>query len=226
MYDVVTISSIKPEEVSVELNISLEHVKSYLSNYDLYKKYPIRDLTYEEIEFVKAIRQVKEMSDNDIKRILDENHLTLDDLAKDQLAVERVLSGFMNDSSYKITRKYQHFLIEPALLYRNLEAPLTKPLDMGNVLTLLSNMAVGLSDQLIGVKDEVKLKALSKIADIYTASKVLSLNTNEVITSEDLTDLSPKDLTRLINHVKTSKVEESKVEVNITQNPQELYLFD
>lgn len=230
MYNVVTINTIKPEEVSQELSLPLDHVKAYLFNYDIYKKYPIRDLTFQEIEFVKAIKDIKTMTESEIRNILDEYGISLEDLKEDQLLMEKKISRFLNEDEYTLTRKYQHFILEPAIVYGNIEAPITRPLDMGNIVTLLSNVALGLTTQGHAIDPKVQIAALSKIADIYTASKVLSLNTGDVITSDDLNDLSPKELTKLIDHVKTNKSLQDE-EVIATKKPQvetlkEFILFD
>ncbi len=219
MYDVVTISTIKIEDVINDLELPLDHVKTYIYNYDVYKKYPIRDLTFQEIEFVNAIKQVKLMSEIEIRNILDEYELKVADLKKDQLLLERKISRFINEKEYQLTRKYQHFILEPAILHGNFEAPITRPLDMGNIVTLLSNIALGLTTQGQVLDPKIQISALSKIADIYTTSKVLSLSTGEIISSEDLTDLSPKELTRLINHVKSNNKESTEKPNEETKEP-------
>lgn len=209
MYNVVTINTIKYEEVSKDLNLSLDHVKSYFSNYDIYKKYPIRDLTFQEQELISAIKKVKMMSDNEVMSVLEEYEIKMEDLGKDQLLMERKISRYNNEIEYSISRKYQHFILEPAILYGNFEAPITRALDMENIVTLLSNIALGITTQGIVTDPKVQIAALSKIADIYATSKVLSMNSSDIISSEDLNDLSPKELTKLINHVKKNKIIDS-----------------
>lgn len=213
MYEVVTIETIKPDLVSKELNISIDHVKNYISNYDIYKKYPIRDLTFQEQEFIRAIRKVKTMSDNEIMSLLEKFQIKVSDLHGDQLYLEKKISNFNDESQYAITRKYQHFILEPAILYNNFEAPITRAFDMENIVVLLSNIAMGITSQGHPLDPKVQIAALSKIADIYTTSKVLTMNTEDAITSEDLNDLSPKELTKLINHVKTNKKSEEPEKV-------------
>lgn len=213
MYEVVTIETIKPDLVSKELNISIDHVKNYISNYDIYKKYPIRDLTFQEQEFIRAIRKVKTMSDNEIMSLLEKFQIKVSDLHSDQLYLEKKISNFNDESQYAITRKYQHFILEPAILYSNFEAPITRAFDMENIVVLLSNIAMGITTQGHPLDPKVQIAALSKIADIYTTSKVLTMNTEDAITSEDLNDLSPKELTKLINHVKTNKKSEEPEKV-------------
>lgn len=228
MYEIVTLGTIKIEEVARDLTLPLEHVKSYFSKYDLYKKYPIRDLTFQEEQFVDAIKDVKLMGEQELKTIIDEYEINLKDLEKDQLLIEKKLSKFTDEEAYKITRKYQHFILEPAIIYGNKEAPLTRPLDMESVITMLSNIAMGLTTQKIELDPKVKVSALAKIADIYTASKALSIGNPDVITNEDLNELSPKELTKLIAHVKTKTSKEEVVETKKekVETPTEHILFD
>lgn len=204
MYNVITTSSVDINEVSIDLNLPLGHVKEYFSNYELYKKYPIRDLTFEEEQLVRAIKDVKVMTDHQLKAIIEENNIDLKELENDQLLIERKLARYEDNDKYSLTRKYQHFILEPAVLYNNFSAPVTKPLDMNDVMVLLSNIALGLSNQQEETDSKVKITALSKIADIYTSAKMLD-TASKTITAEDLADLSPKQLSKIIDFVKVNK---------------------
>lgn len=204
MYNVINITSIDINEVSADLNLPLGHVKEYFSNYELYKKFPIRDLTFEEEQLVRAIKDVKVMTDHQLKAIIEENNINITELESDQLLIERKLARYENNDKYILTRKYQHFILEPAVLHNNFSAPVTKPLDMNDVMVLLSNIALGLSNQQEETDSKVKITALSKIADIYTSAKMLD-TTTKTITAEDLAELSPKQLSKIIDFVKVNK---------------------
>ena len=205
MYSIVTAETVKIEEISKDLNLPVDHVKTYFSNYDVYKKFPIRDLTFQEQELISAIRKIKTMEESELIKLLEEHNITIKDLEKDQLLMERRLARYNDDYSYSLTRKYQHFILEPAILHGNVEAPLTRPLDMENIVTMLSNIAMGLTTQGYPIDPKVQISALSKIADIYTTSKVLTMNSKGLVNAGDLRELSPKELTRLIKHIQTNK---------------------
>jgi hypothetical protein len=204
MYDVVTIGNLDYEKVSVDLNLPITHVREYFLNYDLYKKYPIRDLTFEEEQLVRAIKDVKIMTDLQLKTIIEDNDINIKELEKDQLLIERKLARYDDQNKYALTRKYQHFILEPAVLFNNFSAPITKPLDMNDVMVLLSNIALGLSNQQEDTDSKVKITALSKIADIYTSAKMIEIS-KKSIDPEDLIDLSPKQLSKIIDFVKINK---------------------
>lgn len=204
MYDVVDTSSLNYEEVSFDLNLPLKHVKEYFLNYDLYKKYPIRDLTFEEEQLVRAIKDVKIMTDLQLKTIIEDNNIDVKDLEMDQLLIEKKLARYDDQNKYLLTRKYQHFILEPAVLFNNFSAPITKPLDMNDVMVLLSNIALGLSNQQEDTDSKIKISALSKIADIYTSAKMIEISSKS-IEPEDLIDLSPKQLSKIIDFVKVNK---------------------
>lgn len=204
MYDVVDTSSLNYEEVSFDLNLPLKHVKEYFLNYDLYKKYPIRDLTFEEEQLVRAIKDVKIMTDLQLKTIIEDNNIDVKDLEMDQLLIEKKLARYDDQNKYLLTRKYQHFILEPAVLFNNFSAPITKPLDMNDVMVLLSNIALGLSNQQDDTDPKIKISALSKIADIYTSAKMIEISSKS-IEPEDLIDLSPKQLSKIIDFVKVNK---------------------
>lgn len=204
MYDVVDTSSLNYEEVSFDLNLPLKHVKEYFLNYDLYKKYPIRDLTFEEEQLVRAIKDVKIMTDLQLKTIIEDNNIDVKDLEMDQLLIEKKLARYDDQNKYLLTRKYQHFILEPAVLFNNFSAPITKPLDMNDVMVLLSNIALGLSNQQEDTDPKIKISALSKIADIYTSAKMIEISSKS-IEPEDLIDLSPKQLSKIIDFVKVNK---------------------
>jgi hypothetical protein len=215
MYQAMLLDSIQYEEVSKDLNLPIDHVKQYFFNYAIYKNFPIRDLTFEEDNLVKAIQQVKIMSDAQLKYAIQEHSIDLNDLSKDQLLIERKISRYDNEERYAITRKYQKFILEPAVLYGNNEAPLTKPLTMNDVMLLLSHIAMGVSKKNEDIDSRTRIAALSKIADIYATSKMLS-NQNQAIDANDLVNLSPTELTKIIDFIKTNQSipiqEEKKVE--------------
>lgn len=205
MYEVVTLGTIKINEVSKELNIPIEHIKVYFDNYDLYKKFPLRDLTFQEIELISAIKKVKLLPEEEVIKLINQYDIDPKQLHEDQLLLERKMSRFTDDYSYSLLRKYQHFILEPAILHGNYEAPLTRPLGLENIITLLSNVAMGLTSQGNPLDPKTQISALGKIADIYTANKLINMNPNEVLTPDIIADLSPKELTKLIQFVKTNK---------------------
>lgn len=219
MYNVITTSSVDVNEVSTDLNLPLGHCKEYFANYEIYKKYPIRDLTFEEEQLVQAIKDVKVMTDHQLKAIIEENNIDLKELENDQLLIERKLSKYEDDEKYNLTRKYQHFILEPAIVHNNFSAPATKPLDMNDVMVILSNIALGLSNQQEETDSKVKISALSKIADIYTSAKMLD-TTSKTITAEDMKDLSPKQLSKIIDFVKENK-DVTKVPLRLKEEEEE-----
>jgi hypothetical protein len=204
MYHAMTLDLIKHDEMAKDLNLPIEHISQYFSNYTLYKNFPIRDLTFEEENLVKAIQQVKIMTDAQLKYAIQEYSIDLNLLKDDQLLIERKISKYDNEERYLITRKYQKFILEPAVLYGNTEAPLTKSLSMNDVMLLLSHIAMGVSKNKEEIDARTRIAALSKIADIYATSKMLQ-NQSQDIDPTMLTNLSPTELTKIIDFIKTNQ---------------------
>lgn len=200
MYDVVTLQTIDYTTMSSELQLPIEHIRVYFSNYALYKNFPIRTLTFEEENLVKAIKQIKLMTDAQLRNLIEEYEIDLTEISKDNLLIERKVARYEDEERYIITRKYQHFILEPAVLYGNVEAPLTKPLTLNEIVVLMSNMAIGLSKNNEAIDPKVRLSALSKIADIYATSKILE-NSNQSIDEEVIEDMSPAQLNELIKMI-------------------------
>jgi len=215
MYDVVSIDTLKFDVVANELNLPIDHVKAYFSNFGLYKCYPIRDLTFEEDSLVKAINEVKIMTDIQLKEIIANNNIDIQGLADDQLLIERAMANYTNEERYMITRKYQRFILEPAVLYSNTDAPLTKPLTMDDIVVQLSNIAIGNSKHKEIIDARTRIAALSKISDIYTTTKMLIQN-DQSVEQSDLVDIGPEELTRLIDFIQENhKLPEVVVEEKI-----------
>lgn len=203
MYDVVAYNAINYEDASRDLNLNLDHVRSYFMNYDLYKTYPIRDLTFEEEKLVKAISQVKIMSDSQLTHIINEYNIKIEDMVHDPLLIERKIARYDDEVAYSITRKYQHFILEPAVLYGNIEAPLTRPLSMDEILISLSNIGVGKSRKGEPIDARTRISALTKVADIYISTKILTQKSGG-IDDNVKEDLSPEELTNLIDFIKSN----------------------
>ena len=209
MYDVITLETLETvdyEDIAKELKLQVDHVKSYFINYPLYKNFPIKDLTYDEINLVKAINKVKLMTDVQLKTIIIDNQIDISKIHDDQLLIEKHVANYHDEEKYKITRKYQHFVLEPAILHGNFDAPITKPLSMEDILIQMSNIAIGVSGKGEIIDAKTKISAMSKISDIYIAHKMLSQG-KEPIDEDIYEDMSPSDITKLIDYMKKNNNE-------------------
>lgn len=196
-----TVNDINHEEVSRDLDLPITHVKAYFDNYALYKSFPIRTLTFDEENLAKAIKSVSIMTNVQIKSIIDDKNINIADLKKDPLLVERSIANYVDEERYNITVKYLKFILEPAVLYGNFEAPLTKPLSMEEVVVLLSNMAVGISKTSHLIDPRVQLSALSKIADIYSTTRILNETNKSTLDEDRLNQLTPAQLNEIVTMV-------------------------
>ena len=70
------------------------------------------------------------------------------------------------DEQYRITRLYQHFILMPAILYGNVDAPLTKPLTMTDIVTQLSNIAIGVTGKNEVVDAKTKIAAMLRHEEV------------------------------------------------------------
>jgi len=223
MYDVVSMDVLVYEDVARDLNLSIDHVKAYFGNYGLYKCYPIRDLTFEEDNLVKAINEVKIMTDLQLQDVISRNNIDIDGLDDDQLLIERSIANYVDEDRYIITRKYQHFILEPAILYSNMGAPMTRALTMEEIVIELSNIAVGNSKFKEEIDARTRISALGKISDIYTTTKML-LQNDQPITKSDLEDIGPAELTKLIDFIQKNNdmpeaVVEEKIKKEVMKKP-------
>lgn len=199
-YHVIAHESIKYDEMARELGISLEHVSIYFDNYHIYKTFPVRTLTFEEESFVKTIQELKVASDYQLKSLINENRIDMSRTLDDSLHVERIVSRYNDEERYAMTRKYQKYILEPAILHGNFTTPLTVPLSMQEIATLISNMALGIVSDGGEVDNKTRLSALSKLADMYATDRLIT-NQEKTIDPLIFDNMTPDQLSKIINAV-------------------------
>lgn len=210
-YHVISHTDIEYIEIANDLNIPLEHVEIYFDNYHIFKAYPIRTLTFEEENLINTINQVKTMTDHQLKQLIQENRINTMNTVTDPLHVERMISRFYDEDRYSLVRKYQKYILEPAMLYGNFTAPLTKPLSMQEIAIHISNMAMGITKDGNDLDPKTRLSALSKLADMYATDRLIS-NQEKTIDPTLFDDVSPDQLTLIIDNV-MKKTKKPQIEI-------------
>ena len=93
-----------------------------------------------------------------------------DDLEEEPLILEKTLSGFTDESHYRTLMKYSKFILEPALLYDNLQSPMMDRLTLEQEVMLLTNIALGRGFNGVPVSAKDRMAAL----DMLTHKPIVS----------------------------------------------------
>lgn len=163
------------EIIAKEMQLEIDAVTLYFNQYDMLKRYPIRDLTYTELSFAKALERLQTKTNGQIQILLADYAISLPDYQKDMSLLPRAMAHFNDDKSFKLLMKYQDILLQPYLLYGNATASMLSIIDKQGLALLLTNLAAGVPmnpTEQISASD--RLAATQKIIDILDTKRTFN----------------------------------------------------
>lgn len=180
-----------------ELGMTETEIESYYRNYYINRTLPIRDLTPNEMKLVKWYNEIKFANRTEQLALCAKHGINTVDFMNDIWLLPKALMQ-MPDEEYAVAMRYAGLLLEPYINYGNYRAPRLTPLTKEEIAMLLSNIAVGITilpdDQ---ITTRISMEAMDRLLVLY---ENLPRETSGKMT-EQLKNLSPKQLEQLINHV-------------------------
>lgn len=193
------------EQIASDLKIDKASVELYFSEYDLLKRYPIRDLTFTELSFAKALERLQTKTNGQIQIMLSDFGISLNDYKADMAVLPKAMAHFDNEQDYLIMTKYQDILLQPYLLYGNQTASMLSVITKQGLALLLTNLAVGVPmnpNEQISAGD--RLSATQKIIDIL--NEKVTLKESILETKAELDTSGTNELRRLLNNMPLTKL--------------------
>lgn len=204
-----------------DLALSTDHVRLYFEYYDIFKTNPIRDLNSREIYFVQLMKEVKYYPATILEAKLRDYGISNEEYLTNPSILLKHLAN-LTEHEYTTLAKYYNYLIEPAINYGNVRAPILRPINHSDMILILSNIAAGIST----VSNEqitanTKVSAISKLLDIYENHKDSVKDKSKEITEEirqSASNMSPEQLKLVMEMASSGKPLPATKEANRKPN--------